>query len=51
METKRLRQWMKLIGYKFVEGREELLKGEISRNEANNIISRLYAEGAIKRGQ
>lgn len=51
METKTINQWMAHFGYRWVEGQEQLLKGELSYNDAADTIGQLLRQGAVtKRG-
>jgi hypothetical protein len=50
METKTLNQWLKALGYRWVDGQEQLFKGELTRSEAQGIIANLQLQGAVTRG-
>lgn len=50
METKSLKGWMQELGYKWVEGAEQMSKGLMSKAVAETYMSQLVEEGAVIRG-
>lgn len=49
METKTLNQWMAQFGYGWVDGQEQLMKGELTYNDAADYIGQMLRQGAVKK--
>lgn len=42
-----LNQWLRRLGYQWVDGKEELMKGNMTEGEAHAIITQLASEGKV----
>jgi hypothetical protein len=49
LETKTLKQWMNQFGYKWVDGQEQMFKGEMTYGEAADQLGQLLREGAVSK--
>lgn len=50
METKSFNQWLQELGYRYVDGEERLMKGTMTKTEAEGLIILMQSEGAVTRG-
>lgn len=46
---KTLREWMEILGYEWVAGREGLIKGTTDFANAQDIIDQLHREGSVRK--
>jgi hypothetical protein len=50
METKTFSEWMRQFGYRWVPGKEEMLKSQMGYSEAADAIGDMLRKGAVQRG-
>lgn len=49
-EQKTLNEWMQALGYQWVDGREETVRGFMGRADAAAYIENLRREGKVQHG-
>lgn len=49
-DTKTLNEWMRQHRFEWVDGHEQLMKGEMTYEEAAHMIGQLLRQGAVTRG-